>query len=652
MTHSVESHHFSFSPKKLNSLAHGIITIPLTVFRAILMLTRHQNRIKLLIIAFQTIRLQGLSVLWDTFQRLNSFTLGYGRWVSLCDTLDEDDYSAIKAHIEALSWQPLISVVMPVYNTSERWLRQAVESVRSQLYPSWELCIADDASTDERVKAILNEYSQLDRRIKVIYRKLNGHISAASNNALELAQGEFVALLDHDDELPEHALYMIAATLNKKPYLDIIYSDEDKINSKGERFNPNFKPDWNPDLLTAQNTVSHLGVYRADFVRSIGGFREGYEGSQDWDLALRISEIIPASHIHHIPHILYHWRTIKGSTSIGNDEKSYVLNASKKLLQDHLVRTNQKGDVSSTVSGYFRIKYDIPSPPPLVSIIIPTRNGFKILRRCIESIKEKTLYSNYEILIINNQSNDPETVSYIERLYSDDAIHLLNYNHPFNYSAINNYAVKFAKGDYICLMNNDIEVLSPEWLDEMLGHACRREIGAVGAMLYYPNDTIQHAGVVLGMGSIARPLYADHPRGTHGYKTRACIIQNLSAVTAACMVVKKSKYLEVDGLDEKNLPVSYNDVDFCLRLEERGYRNLWTPFAEFYHHESATRGFKDTIEKTNQYRQDSAYMLSRWKEKLENDPFINQNLTLNNNWPYPARTPRVKKPWLEYIPKQ
>jgi O-antigen biosynthesis protein len=626
--------------------------IPITIFRAILMLSRHQNRIKLLMIAWQTIRFQGLSVFLDTFQRLNSFTLGYGRWVSLVDTLNEYDQDAIKAHIAVLKWQPLISIALPTYNTPELWLRKAIESVCSQLYPNWELCIADDASTDNTISSLLNEYSNLNPRIKVIYRKQNGHISAASNSALELAHGEFVVLLDHDDELPRHALYMVAATLNEKPYLDIIYSDEDKINSKGERFNPNFKPDWNPDLLTAQNTVSHLGVYRTDIVRSIGGFREGYEGSQDWDLALRISEMIPASHIHHIPHILYHWRTIKGSTSIGNDEKSYVLNASKRLLQDHLVRTNQKGDVSSTVSGYFRIKYDIPSPSPLVSIIIPTRNGLKVLRRCIESIKDKSLYPNYEMIIVDNQSDDPDVLSYLGSLASNSTVHLLRYDLPFNYSAMNNYAVQFARGDYICLMNNDIEVISPDWLDEMLGHACRREIGAVGAMLYYPNDTIQHAGVVLGMGSIARPLYADHPRGTHGYKTRACLIQNLSAVTAACMVVKKSKYLEVCGLDEKNLPVSFNDVDFCLRLEECGYRNLWTPFAEFYHHESATRGYKDTIEKTNQYRQDSAYMLSRWKVKIENDPCINQNLTLNNNWPYPARISRAEKPWKAYKSKQ
>jgi len=615
------------------------------------MLSRHQNRIKLLIIAWQTIRFQGLPVLWNTFQRLNSFTLEYGKWVSSCDTLDHNDCSAIKTHIASLKYQPLISIVMPAYNTPENWLRKSIESVRSQLYSNWELCIADDASSINTVRTVLNEYTLSDPRIKVVYRKQNGHISAASNSALELAKGEFIALLDHDDELPKHALYMVASILNEKPYLDMIYSDEDKIDDKGKRFNANFKPDWNPDLLTAQNTVSHFGVYRADLVRKIGGFREGYDGSQDWDLALRISEIIPASHIHHIPYILYHWRAIKGSTSIGNDEKSYVFNSSQKLLEDHLHRTGQKGDVLPTVSGYFRIKYGIPSPTTLVSIIIPTRNGLNILRQCIESIKDKTLYSNHEILVIDNQSDDPETLRYLKSLSLSNDIRIIKYDFPFNYSAINNYAVQFAKGDYICLMNNDIEVISPDWLGEMLGHACRPEIGAVGAMLYYPNDTIQHAGVVLGMGSIARPLYADHPRGTHGYKTRACLVQNLSAVTAACMVVKKSKYLEIDGLDEKNLPVSYNDVDFCLRLEERGYRNLWTPFAEFYHHESASRGFKDTIQKVDQYKSDSEYMLSRWRDKIENDPYINPNLTVNNNWPYPAMKPRVKKPWSGYSSK-
>jgi O-antigen biosynthesis protein len=623
------------------------IVIPITVFRALFALSRQKNRLKLLQKAWRVLRHQGMLTLWQTFQQFNGLVLNYSRWVNHYDTIYFNDCKVISSHVSTMPWHPSISIIMPIHNASEKWLRKTIESVRSQFYPYWELCIAYDASTDKSIHSILEGYTQLDERIRVVYREQNINISVASNRALELAQGEFMALLDLDDELPRHALYMISVALNEKPYLDLIYSDEDKIDRNGRRFNPYFKPDWNPTLLNSQNMIKYLCVYRTELIRSVGKFREVFEGVQDWDLALRVTEQVPASHIHHIPHILYHKRVIEGSGTIDHDENSYTVSAATNMLQEHLKRTRRDGIISLTRGGHLRIRYTLASPAPLVSIIIPTRNGLNLVRRCIESIKTKTRYSGYEILIVDNQSDDPDTLNYMKSLESAGIARILEYNFQFNHSAINNFAVQAAKGDYLCLMNSDIEIISEDWLNEMVGNASRPEIGAVGAMLYFPNDTIQHAGIILGIGSsgVAGHIYADLPRGINGYNGRAASTQNLSAVTAACMVVRKALYIEVGGMDEKNLPVEFNDVDFCLKIEEHGYRNLWTPFAEFYHHENATRGYRDTIEKNEQHKLASDYMQSRWGYKIENDPCYNPNLTLKNAWPYPASIPRIKKPW-------
>ena len=568
-------------------------------------------------------------------------TIAYQRWIKAYDTYTEADYSVMRDKSAMLEYQPLISIIMPTYNTPERWLYQAIESVRSQVYSNWELCIADDASSLSSVRTILEEYMRIDSRIRVVFRPDTGHISAAANSALALAGGDYIALLDHDDELACHALYAVATLLNEKRDTDLVYSDEDKIDHKGRRYDPLFKSDWNPDLFTAQNLVSHLGVFRTRIVRDVGGFRVGFEGAQDWDLALRVSEKIPGSHICHIPRVLYHWRAISGSTAIGNSEKPYVRNAAHLALKEHLDRVNAKGDVVSVGQSFYRVRYHVPSPLPLVSIIIPTKNGLQLLRRCIESVLSKTSYGQYEIIIVDNQSDDPETIQYLMELKKSGVATVLEYDFPFNYSAINNFAVKEARGEYLCMMNNDIEVISEDWLNEMTSHAARPEIGAVGAMLYYPNDVIQHAGVLIGMGGVAGHLYCGYPRGVSGYMTRAQLVQNMSAVTAACLVVRKSVYMEVGGLDESNLPIAFNDVDFCLRLIEQGYRNLWTPFAELYHHESATRGRDDVGEKRDRFQAEIRYMRSRWGHALQSDPAYSPNLTLSQSWPYIASRPRV-----------
>jgi GT2 family glycosyltransferase len=615
------------------------------LFKTVSAFTRHKNRFGLIRAACRVIRNQGWRGFKQEFEQFAHINVAYERWIELHDTLSEKDQQTIRDHVSLLVNRPLISVIIPTYNPPEVWLQRAIESVREQLYPHWELCIADDASTNSGVREILEKYTRLDQRIRVIFREINGHISAASNTALGMAAGDFVALLDHDDELPKHALYMVAVALNASPHVDLIYSDEDKIDESGRRFGPYFKPDWNPALFTAQNMVSHLGVYRTSLARSLGGFREGYEGAQDWDLALRFSEATSPSHILHIPHVLYHWRAITGSTATRSTEKPYAIRAAEKALHEHLERTGRNGVISKTAGGHFRIQYKTPNPP-LVSILIPTRNGLSLLRRCIESVQEKTQYSNYEILIVDNQSDEPEMLAYLNQIAADGTARILKYDRPFNYSALNNFAVKAARGSYLCLMNNDIEVITEDWLDEMLSQAAQPDIGAVGSKLYYPNDTIQHAGVIVGMGGVAGHPYSRVARNSSGYMTRLLLVQNVSAVTAACLVVRKSIYEEVGGLDERNLAVTFNDVDFCLRLQEHGYRNLWTPYAELYHHESATRGLENTPEKLSRFHREVAYMRARWGPLLSCDPAYNPNLTLDNSWPYLASSPRVSKPWI------
>lgn len=573
----------------------------------------------------------------------------YAEWLEKYDILKDRDLAAIVQHMNRLSYKPLISLVMPAYNTPEKWLRLAIESVRKQLYPNWELCIADDASSRPHVRQALTGYQAKDSRIKVVFRKDNGHISAASNSALDLATGDFIALLDHDDELAEHALYMVAAELNSHPEADLIYSDGDNIDEKGRRYVPYFKPEWNPALFLAQNFICHLAVYRTRIITEIGGFRVGYEGAQDWDLAMRVIERIPSSHIRHIPHVLYHWRAIRGSTAFRMEEKEYATEAQRKTLQSHFDRIEKKIEILPAADMYWRIRYPLPEPAPTVTLIIPTRNGYHLLHRCVESIYQKTTYPDFELIIVDNQSDDSTTLNYLAQLEREREVRILRYAAPFNYAAINNFAVQNARGEIIGLLNNDLEILTPDWLREMVSYSVQPEIGAVGAMLYYPNDTIQHAGVILGIGDgspgIAGGAYKGRPRGYPGRAARALLSQNLSAVTAACLVIRRRLFEEVGGLDESHLPIAWNDIDLCLRIRQKGYRNVWTPYAELYHYESASRGYEDTAEKKERFRKEGEYMKQRWGELLWNDPAYNPNLALDKETFTLAFPPRGRKPW-------
>jgi GT2 family glycosyltransferase len=529
---------------------------------------------------------------------------------------------------------PLISVLMPVFNPPERWLRRAIDSVLEQTYARWELCIADDASTAPHVRRILEKYASADARIKVVYRPVNGHISTASNSALGLATGEFTALLDHDDELSPHALAEVARALATHPDARVLYSDEDKIDTRGRRYDPYFKPDWNPDLLRSQNYFCHLSVYQTSLLREIGGFRIGYEGSQDWDLALRAVERVRDDQIVHIPRVLYHWRAIPGSTALSQSQKSYHLEAARKALQDHVTRTGIAATVAPVKGGHWRIQHHLPPLAPRVSIIIPTRNHLGILKPCISAILERTTYPDYEILIVDNGSDEPAALEYLHQLKRDPRIKIIRDDGPFNFSALNNRAVAHASGTLLAFVNNDVEPITPDWLGEMVSLALRPGTGAVGAMLYYPDDRVQHAGVVLGIAGpqrvngIAGHAFKKFPRGHGGCMNRMRLLQNYSAVTAACLVVRRSVFEQVGGFDEHNLAIAFNDVDFCLRVLKTGLRNVWTPFAELYHHESASRGPEDSPEKQARAAREAAYMRRIWGPLLDRDPAYNPNLTL------------------------
>lgn len=524
---------------------------------------------------------------------------------------------------------PQISILLPTYNSDIVQLKACIDSVLAQDYRHWQLCIADDASTGPEVRACLLSYQARDSRIQVVFREKNGHIATASNSALELAQGEFVTFLDHDDTLASHALGRVRDAIVGSPQALLIYSDEDKIDEEGERFDPHFKPGWNPDLLLSQNYICHLSVLSTELVRQVGGFRAGTEGGQDHDLLLRCLPHLDAGNVVHIPEILYHWRATCGSTAQDGTNKNYAAEAGLRALGDHLRRTwlDATAEPGAAPNSY-RVRWALPSSEPLVSLLVPTRDGYDILKPCVDAILSKTDYPNFELLILDNQSRCSRTLHYLREVSSDPRVSVHRWDHPFNYSSINNFGAKLARGEILGLINNDIEPINGDWLREMASHACRPEIGCVGAKLYYPNDTIQHAGVILGIGGVAGHSHKYFHRSEYGYFSRLHLVQNLSAVTGACLLLRKRVFEEVGGLDEENLAVAFNDVDLCLKVREVGYRNLWTPYAELYHHESVSRGADNTMVKRKRAQREAEYLRKRWGDLLNSDPAYNPNLTL------------------------
>ena len=568
----------------------------------------------------------------------------YARWIRCYDQLQRDDVKRVREQIAQFHYSPLISVLLPVYNSNLKWLRRAILSVQKQLYPRWELCIVDDASTDRKIWPFLQRCARQDRRIKLMRRTENGHISAASNDALRLATGDFVALLDHDDELAPTALYFVALALNKNRDLQLLYSDEDKLEERNRRSEPYFKSDWNPELFLAQNFVSHLSIYRTDLIHRIGGFRIGLEGSQDYDLALRCIEQIRPEEIEHLPWVLYHWRAGDQSTASNPIAKPYAQEAARRAVQEHLKRTGIAGTVVPSHGVYLQTKYALPNERPMVSIIIPTRDQASALKKCVHSIFEKTDYPAYELIVLDNESYDSEALEFLAELKKRDGVRVERIDDAFNYSRLNNRGVELSRGSFVALLNNDVEVLHADWLTEMVSRAMQPKVAMVGARLLYPNGTIQHGGVILGAGGIAGHAHAGLRRGEPGYFARAHLAQDVSAVTTACALVKRDVYLQVGGFDE-NLAVTFNDVDFCLRLREAGYRILWTPYAELIHHESASRGFDDSAPKQVRFLAEVDYMKSKWGDKLQRDPFYNPNLSLDEDLFTLAFPPRTTKPW-------
>ncbi|PMR78639.1 glycosyltransferase family 2 protein [Halomonas urumqiensis] len=552
---------------------------------------------------------------------------GYSHWLKRRHELGAD---SVRRIVEKLPCAPTISVLVPVFDPVVTWLRECLESVLTQSYPHWQLCVADDASTNPEVHKLLEEFAERDSRVVVVYRPRNGHICAATNSALAVAQGEFIALLDHDDRLPHNALFHVAEALHRHPEACVLYSDEDKIDEHGVRFDPHFKPDWNPDLLLAQNYISHLGVYRASLVKRIGGFREGFEGSQDHDLLLRATVNLSPTQVVHIPHVLYHWRAACGSTALGSDQKSYSAEAGLAAVNDHLLRHTPGARAEpGRYPNTYRVHWPLPDSLPLVSLLVPTRDRIEILRPCVDAILERTEYANLELLILDNQSECAETLAFMRDVESRDSrVRVLRWEHAFNYSAINNFGARHARGEILGLVNNDIEPIDEGWLGEMVSQVCRPEIGCVGAKLYYPNDTIQHAGVILGIGGVAGHSHKYLPREAPGYFSRLHLAQGMSAVTAACLLVRREVFERVGGLNEAELPVAFNDVDFCLRVRGAGFRNLWTPYAELYHNESLSRGRDDDKAKKVRAASEVAYMRRTWTDQLVNDPAYNPNLTL------------------------
>ena len=553
----------------------------------------------------------------------------YPEWIQMCDTICDRDRQEMREHLASLSYQPQISVLLPVYNVPEPYLRAAIESVRSQIYQNWQLCIADDNSPSPHVKRVIQEYAAKDPRISYVFREQNGHIAEATNSAAKLATGEFIGFLDHDDELREHALYWMVRELNEHPEADLIYSDEDKITEDGVRHYPHFKSDWNPELMLCQNYVCHLTVVRRAIFEKLGGIRKGFDGAQDWDFILRVSENTTPDKIRHIPKILYHWRAIDGSTAKATESKPYVTAAQMKAVSEHLER---RGDTSARVESLaalsmLRVRYKIPEPAPLVSVIIPTHNQRELLSTCIEGVLRQTTYKNIEIIVVDNRSDDPSTVEYLAHLSREPRVSVIRDDGEFHFSRINNHAVSYAKGDLVCFLNNDIQISSPEWLSEMVSNVVRPGVGIVGARLLYPDGTVQHAGVILGIGGVADHMFKHQSAQYLGYFARAVLPQNLSAVTAACMVVKKSVFLELGGFDEETFAVAYNDVDFCLRARQAGHLVVYTPYAELIHHESKSRGYEDTPEKQARFLGEYEAMQQRWHGLLSVDPYYNANFS-------------------------
>ena len=570
-------------------------------------------------------------------------------WIRLCERMEPEEvpygpwFEKHKPSAEELERQrkkkwknpPLISVAVPAYRTPPGFLEQMILSVKEQTYPHWELCIVNASRGEDGMEQVLGRYAGGDERIRVKNLEENLGIAGNTNEALEMARGEFVGLLDHDDLLAPQALFRIAEALTADPQADAVYTDEDKVTTDlSEHFQPHFKPDFNLDLLRSNNYITHFFVVRTRLAREAGGFRREFDGAQDYDFIFRCTE--EAKKVLHVPEVLYHWRTHKASTADNPASKMYAFEAGKRAIEAHLARCGQEGTVSLRKDlGFYRVEYPVQGEP-LVSILIPNRDQKETLEKCLNSIWEKSTYKNYEILIVENNSSSPEIFNYYREIEKRPGVQILTWKEGFNYSAINNFGEKSAAGDYLLFLNNDVEVINPRWIEELLGNCQRKEVGIVGAKLYYPDDTIQHAGTVIGIGGIAGHAFLNMPRSRTGYLHKASLQMDLSAVTAACMMMKRQVFEQLGGFEER-LSVAFNDVDLCLRTVQAGYLVVYNPEVELYHYESKSRGAEDSEEKVRRFQEEIEFMRCRWMDLLKKgDPYYNRNLTLSK-WNYSLR---------------
>ena len=562
-------------------------------------------------------------------ERFEPEEVPYGPWYRAYIPTEETLETQRK---QKFDYSPLISIAVPAYQTPVEFLRQMIESLIVQTYSNWELCIVNASPDNEEMQKVLAEYSAGDSRVRFCNLKENLGIAENTNRAFAMTKGEFVGLLDHDDLLAPNALYEIVKILQDHPQADALYTDEDKVTTElDEHFQPHLKPDFNLDLLRSNNYICHFFVVRKSIVEKAGGFRKEFDGAQDYDFIFRCTE--NAGEVLHVPEILYHWRTHKASTADNPASKMYAFEAGKRAIEAHLKRTGTKGEVSHTQDmGFYRVKYPVQGKP-LVSVIIPNKDEKETLQTCLEMLEKNTGYQNFEIIIVENNSTTDEIFRYYKELSGNRKIHLLRWGKEFNYSAINNFAVAHAKGEYLLFLNNDVKSINPDWLEEMLGVCQRPEVGGVGAKLIYPDNTIQHAGCVIGMGGIAGHMFVDMPADRTGYLHKASLLQDMSAVTAACLLMKKEVFEQAGGFTEE-LAVAFNDVDLCLKVRKNGYLIVYDPYAKLYHMESKTRGAEDSKEKVRRFQTEIEYMRCHWIDILKNgDPCYNKNLSLTK-WNY------------------
>lgn len=551
------------------------------------------------------------------------------RYQKLIEATEPDENELEEQRNTKFEYEPKISILVPMYNTPYNFFDELVDCLINQTYSNWELCLADGSPEENQtLKPIINK----DRRIKYKFLNENKGIAGNTNECIKMATGDFIALFDHDDLLPLFSLYEVVKCINENPDVEFIYSDEDKITTLDEpRFNPHFKPDFSLDFLRANNYICHFSVFKKELMDKLGGERSEYDGAQDFDIIIRMAE--NTNKIVHIPKVLYHWRVHPNSTSQADTAaKPYAFEAGVKVVQDHIDRMGLKGKAEHGASlGTYRIRYDVIGNPK-VSIIIPNKDAKEYLEQCINSILEKTTYKNYEIVIVENNSEKEETFEYYKKLEKDDKITVQKYPETgFNYSKIINYGVKNCTGEYVVQLNSDTKIITENWLEDMLGFAQREDVGAVGVKLFYPDNTIQHAGIALGVDTVAAHLFRGLPRYAHGYFARESSIQDFSAVTAACMMSKKSIYDEVGYMDE-DLAVSFNDLDFCLKIRQTGKLIVYDPFVELYHYESKVRGYENTPEKQARFKAEIDKFLNKWKDfYAKGDPYYNKNFSLEES---------------------